>query len=131
MKYPSGKTVTKQDRAEALERLREWLKDGDTLWFILRHRAASGMQRIYCVKQFEGHLDKQDRVQTEQGLNVREDYISIRASDLTWNIASACEFGWNESHGGIKINGCGFSGEQEITDTVGRKLGIRLRYETL
>lgn len=45
MKYPSGNTVTKTDRAEAAVRLKEWIKDGDTLWFILRHRSASGAGR--------------------------------------------------------------------------------------
>ena len=106
--------------------LREWLKNGDTLWFILRHRASSGMMRVYDVKQLE---IESHREETEQGLNVRRD--SVRVSTLSWNIASACDMLWNENHGGIRINGCGFSGEQEIADTVGRALGIKLRYETL
>jgi hypothetical protein len=38
--------------AAAVVRLREWLKEGDTLYFILRHRSASGMQRVYSVKHF-------------------------------------------------------------------------------
>lgn len=122
--YPSGRKATKQDRTEALERLREWLKDGDTLWFILRHRLASGMRRVYDVKQLE--------VDTSPHSTMRVgDRNIVRVSTLSWNIASACDFSWNEAHGGIKINGCGFSGEQEIADTVGRALGIKLRYETL
>lgn len=114
--------MTKTDRAEAVTRLQDWLKDGDTLWFILRHRATSGMQRVYDVKQIEM------RPSTDT-----ETYSQLRpsVSTLSWNIAMACNFGWNEARGGIKINGCGFSGEQEIADAVGRKLGLKLRYETL
>lgn len=104
---------SKPDILAATERLREWLKDGDTLYFILRHRSASasGLQRIYSVKQFKLN-----------GLGV---------SDLSSNIAQSCGYAWSESHWGLKVNGCGFSGEQDIMDTVGRLLGIELRYETL
>lgn len=122
MKYPSGKTVTKADREGAKERLSEWLQNGDTLWFILRHRSASGMQRVYDVKQFE-----RPTAVSEDNPNV----LRLSVSTLSWNIAMACNLGWNELRGGIRINGCGFSGEQEITDTVSQILGIKLRYETL
>jgi len=114
MRYPSGKAVTKTDRIEARERLKEWLKDGDTLWFILRNRSTSGMRRVYDVKE----------------LNVTPSG-GIAVSTLSWNICLACNFSFNENYGGVVINGCGFSGEQEIADTVGRLLGVKLRYETL
>lgn len=121
MKYPSGRVV---DREDAKERLREWLKDGDTLWFILRHRSASGMRRVYDVKELtiESSLPAEGETHGKW---------SVRCSTLSWNIAMACDLGWNEAHGGIKINGCGFSGELDITDTVSRLLGIKLRYKTL
>lgn len=118
MKYPSGKTVTKQDRIEAVARLKEWLKDGDTLWFILRHRAKSGMQRVYDVKQIERHKDQSRPA----------------VSTLSWNIALACNYSWSGTHGGVKVNGCGFSGEQDIADAVAHAIGLKsgqLRYETL
>jgi len=42
-----GQTMkhTKQDQADARERLLGWVKSGDTVYTILRHRAASGMSR--------------------------------------------------------------------------------------
>ena len=42
-----GETMkhTKQDQADARERLLGWVKSGDTVYTILRHRAASGMSR--------------------------------------------------------------------------------------
>ena len=42
--------VSKAEHAEAIERLREWVKPGDTVYTILRHVSRSGMQReIGCV----------------------------------------------------------------------------------
>ena len=35
----------KQDQAEAITKLREWLKPGDTIHTVLRHVSRSGMQR--------------------------------------------------------------------------------------
>lgn len=125
MKYPSGKVVTKSDRTEATARLKKWLKkDGDTLWFILRNRSTSGMMRVYDVKELT--IESSDPAEGET-----HGKWSVRCSTLSWNIAVACNYGWSETHGGVKIPGCGFSGEQEITDTVSRLLGIKLRYETL
>lgn len=39
------KQAEEQERQEDLAKLREWLKPGDTLYTIVRHRAASGMSR--------------------------------------------------------------------------------------
>lgn len=38
-------TKAKAERAEAIERLREWIKPGDTVYTILDHVSASGMSR--------------------------------------------------------------------------------------
>jgi len=134
-------TTTKQDRTAATERLREWLKDGDTLWFILRHRSASGLQRVYSVKQLTTDIGSRDCAYCEGGKlfgdclkchgTKSEPVYNTCTSDLSSNIALACNFGFHSDHYGVKVNGCGFSGEHEIADTVGRLLGIKLRYETL
>jgi hypothetical protein len=42
-------TFTKSEQAEAVERLNAWVKPGDTLYTILRHRASSGMSRSISV----------------------------------------------------------------------------------
>lgn len=112
-----ARTFTKEDKAAAIERLKEWLKDGDKLYFILRHRSESGMSRIYSVKHF-----------TPKAV---VDQADMGVADLSSNIAMACEYAWVEPHWGVKVNGCGFSGEQDIADSVGRLLGMKLRYETL
>lgn len=36
---------TKAEKAEALERLREWLKPGDTVYTLVTHVSSSGMSR--------------------------------------------------------------------------------------
>lgn len=38
-----------KEKAEALARLREWIKPGDTVYTILRHVSASGMSRVLSV----------------------------------------------------------------------------------
>lgn len=38
-----------QERAEAIERLRGWLKPGDTVYTILRHVSRSGMSRDISI----------------------------------------------------------------------------------
>lgn len=41
----SIKQVREQERQEAIERLRGWIKPGDTVYTILRHVSSSGMTR--------------------------------------------------------------------------------------
>ncbi len=49
--------VQKQERDEAIARLREWVKPGDTVYTILRHVSRSGMQReIGIVVNHDGHM---------------------------------------------------------------------------
>lgn len=38
--------IKQQERMEAIEMLRKWLKRDDTLYTVLRHRSASGMSRL-------------------------------------------------------------------------------------
>lgn len=42
---PKTRNYSAEDRNNALANLRDWLKPGDTLYTVLRHRAASGMYR--------------------------------------------------------------------------------------
>ena len=117
--------TTKQDKAAAIARLKEWLKDGDTLWFILRHRSASGMQRVYSVKQLEVEM-------TGVFASGPKATGKVNASDLSSNIGMACGYAWHKDWYGIKVNGCGFSGEQDIADAVAHVCGFEhLWYETL
>ena len=42
----------KAEQEEAIARLRNWIRPGDTLYTVLRHRAASGMSRSIDVYGF-------------------------------------------------------------------------------
>ena len=110
--------VTTKMKAECKARLAEWLKDGDTLWFIFAGRSASGMQRRYKIKELIPDATLASKIAT---------------GDLTFNVAAACGYGYTEKHGDneLTINGCGFSAEQDIADSVSRLLGVKLRYERL
>lgn len=110
--------ITKSMKAGCVVRLKEWLKDGDTLWFIWRGTSASGMQRRYSVHQ----------IAPDAGM-----LSGLATGNMTFNIAVACGYGYDEKNGlnQLKVNGCGFSVPQNVTDTVAQLLGIKLRYETL
>ena len=72
------------DRTEAMERLREWIKPGDTVYCILRHRSSSGMSR-------------------------RISFAISRGGEITqidWLIARALDYRLHED-GGLKVSGCG------------------------
>lgn len=78
------------ERDEAIARLREWVKPGDTLYTILRHVSASGMTRRISVKL----------VERKNGGGMM--------SDLTWNVAKACDYRVNSGrHEGLVVTGVG------------------------
>ena len=83
------KPITKKQQAvnernEAIERLHEWIKPGDTVYCILRHRSSSGMsRRISFAVSRDGSI------------------VSI-----DWLIARALNYQIHE-HGGLKVSGCG------------------------
>ena len=73
-----------QDREQALARLREWIKPGDTVYTVLRHVSRSGMQR-------------------EIGVGLLKDGV-----DLHPNWAVACALGERlGKRDGVIVGGCG------------------------
>lgn len=82
------------ERAEALERLREWLKPGDTVYTILRHVSRSGMQRTIDVVHFDARGATHDG---RQGTPLH----------LGYNIAQALGMSYDRQREGVKVGGCG------------------------
>lgn len=79
------KQEAEKERAEAIARLHEELKPGDTINCILRRRSASGMSRhISFVIAVEGGV-----------------------RDITWLVARALKERINRDTGGIVVSGCG------------------------
>lgn len=94
------------ERAEALARLREWLKPGDTVWTVLRHVSRSGMQHtIECVLIED---DKQGN-----GPEVRE---------IGWAVARALGMTFDRDRGGVKVGGGGMDMGFELVYRLGRAL---------
>lgn len=75
-----------KEQQEAIARLKEWLKPGDTVYTILRHVSRSGMQREISLRFFG---DKREA-----------------AYDLDYTVAQALGRRIGR-HGGIIIGGCG------------------------
>ncbi len=74
-----------RDRQEAIARLREMVKPGDTIHTILRHRSRTGMSRIVQAIKLEGN-----------------DPLW-----LGWNIAKAIDHRYDEKNEGVVMGGCG------------------------
>ena len=78
-----GKPMTAQQ--EAIERIREWVVPGQTVYTILRHRSASGMQRVIQLLIMEADGPR---------------YLGFSA-------AKALGYRYDREHEGIVIRGCG------------------------
>lgn len=76
---------TKQERAEAVAVLKQYIKKGDTLYTILRHTSSSGMTRVIDV------------VKPEKGEMVW----------LGYNIAVAMDLPYDRKNNGVKVAGGG------------------------
>jgi hypothetical protein len=73
------------ERDEAIVRLRETLKLGDTVWTDLKHVSRSGMQRVIQLLAIENNQPRY----------------------LGWNAAKAMGYRYDEKREGIVIGGCG------------------------
>ena len=78
-------TARKTEQAEAVARLQEWVKPGDTVHTVLRSVSRSGMsRRIDCYKLVNGEPQY-----------------------LTGNVATACGYSFPRQGEGLRVNGCG------------------------
>lgn len=77
----------KAEQQEAIDRLREWVKPGDVLYCILRHRSRSGTQRVIEIVQFD-----------------REHQ---RPMYLGYNAAKALGRRYHHDHEGVVVDGAG------------------------
>lgn len=81
---------TKQERTEALDRLREMLSPGDTVHTVIRNVSRSGMSRsidVYLMRP-DGPRD-------------------VEKLWLSGLVATACSMSYDEKRECIKIGGCG------------------------
>ncbi len=90
--------VTKAERQEAIDRLKEWIKPGDTLYTVLRSRAASGMSRSIDVYGFALPNDYD---------NAKRRNMRLEKSWYSYNIAKAGIGSWDDKREAIRIGGAG------------------------
>ena len=91
------KSVT--EKAEAIERLKEWVKPKDTIYTILRHCSKSGMSRVIDLKVVDTkHND---------------------ISHIGYNVALALGQRYDRSKNGIRISGCGMDMGFELVYRLG------------
>lgn len=83
--------VTNTEQEEALERLKQWVQPGDTIYCVLAHVSQSGMRRI--IRFY--------KIATSQETGKQETWA------LSWNVAKALHFGYDEKKEGVIVNGCG------------------------
>ena len=76
---------TQTEQVEALNKLKQWLKPGDTVHTVLRHKSRSGMSR--SISAFA----------TVDGQPMELDYF----------IAQAMGESIDRKHGGLRMTGCG------------------------
>jgi len=88
------------ERQQAIEKLRELIKPGDTVYTTLKHVSRSGMMRSIDV-----HL--------------------IRDNEPQWiarQVATAIDFNFDEKREAIKVHGCGMDMGFEVVYNLGRVL---------
>ena len=110
--------ATKQqtERTEALDRLREWVKPGDTVYAIIRHVSASGMQRTIQLVAFTCQDGKPEPV------------------FIGGNVATALGYTWDGAHNGMKVRGAGMDMGFALVYELGQALyhdGYALRHRQL
>lgn len=116
--------VSKKEQREARERLRKWLKPGDTVYCILRHVSRSGMMRVIDL------------------IKVEEDGEVLH---LGYNAAKALGWPYDRRREGVRVSGCGmdmgfqlvyslahvlFSGDQTVAER-GEDAGYLLTHRWL
>ena len=78
--------TTKAEQAEAIERLREYVRPGTRVYTILRHVSKSGMTRVVDCK-------------------VAMPDSSI--AHIGYNVAQAMGYTWDDKREGMRVGGCG------------------------
>jgi thiamine pyrophosphate-dependent acetolactate synthase large subunit-like protein len=97
------------EKQNAVEKLRELLKDGDIVYTHVEHVSSSGMYR---------HIKP----------------IIIRNNEpltLPWAVAHALGYPYKEKTHSVGIGGCGMDMGFHLVDVLGRTLGIKLHQRWL
>jgi hypothetical protein len=84
-------------RQEAIDRLKQWIKPGDTLYTQIKHVSRSGMQRVIQVVK----IDCPDKYRIDEG-KTEPDILY-----LGYNVATVVDMRYDREREGVKVGGCG------------------------
>lgn len=102
--------ISKTEKTEAVTRLQSWLKDGQTVFCVLRKRSSSGMSRVIQLVAFDGDGEPMF---------------------LGYNVHLATGHRWDKVHEGVRINGCGMDMGFALVDDLAHAVGLKLRHRWL
>lgn len=101
-------------RQEAIDRLREWIKPGDTVHTLLKSVSRSGMSRVIQVVKIQCRYDVDECGENTEAVP--------EILYLGYNVAEACNFRYDREREGVKIGGCGMDMGFAIVYDLGRVL---------
>jgi len=110
---------SKEEKQESLERLKEWIKKGDTLHTTVRHVSRSGMMRYITTRQ----LKKSDHPDVE-----------VQVSNYDYHVARVLDLPEAPNYQGVKVGGCGMDMGFHLIYTLSRELfndGYAIKQEWL
>lgn len=102
---------SKEEKQESLERLRNWIKKGDTLHTTVRHVSRSGMMRYITTR----HLKPFHREHGEQK-------IDVSISNYDYHIARVLDLPEAPNYQGVKVGGCGMDMGFHLVYSLSREL---------
>lgn len=105
--------ISAVEKAEAIERLKTWVKDGDVVYCILVNCSRSGMSRVIRPVVFRT-VD-----------NHPEPYF------IGFNVSLATGYGFDKKREGVRVNGCGMDMGFALVNDLARTLGIKLTHRWL
>lgn len=115
--------MTRQTKAEqhaAIERLREWIRPGDTLYTTVNHVSRSGMYRTVQIRAILPESSRGER--------------AVSVLFLGFNVATALGLRYDRKHEGIGMGGCGYDAAYQVIHDLSMLLfgaSDKLRKETL
>ena len=98
----------KQERQEAIDKLRTMLSPGDNVYTSVSHVSSSGMQRSIKLYRVDPVGERDDGKPTIE--------------DITWLVGRALDYRHDSKHGGLKVGGCGMDMCFHLVYSLGRTL---------
>jgi hypothetical protein len=100
-----SKKITKTERDEQIERLRQWFPRGSTVYTILRHVSSSGMSRTIGV------------VSIRPG-----DAVEINIRHPNYAVSVVCGYAPDQKREGVKVHGCGMDMGFDVAYSIARTI---------